>query len=108
MHRSKRSRRRLVKPGKPRRAAQSRVSGCGSESVNLFPVLFAEWEATQRAADDAWRAVWRKSERARGHNQRGATNDDVRNALVLRWHAIELLKALQDHLRGRRSQVSTI
>jgi hypothetical protein len=71
-------------------------------------VLFAEWEATQHAADDAWRAVWRKTERPHGRHARGPANEDIRKALVLRWQATELLKALQDELRAQRRRVSTI
>jgi hypothetical protein len=70
--------------------------------------LLAEWEAAQQEADDAWRAVWRKAERAQGRHDRGPTTEDIRNALVLRWKALELLKALQEDLRARRRQVSTI
>jgi hypothetical protein len=99
---------RAVMAAGPRRAGSSPIASGGCEDVILFPVLFTQWEAKQQAADDAWRAVWCKAERINGRHRSGPTTEDIRKALVLRWQAIELLKALQAHLHARRARVSTI
>lgn len=88
--------------------AQTGCSASVDSAPDIFELVYAEWQATDCAACEAWRSIWRKTRESSDALRTLPTDAEIADAIELTHQATELLREVQSELRARRERVLVI